>query len=149
MKHSIDTHINLVHGKKWLAVISTAYLVLLITIKLLKPGHPTIVDPALSVPYDWNPVISWYDMQLHWHQYLANVAAFLPAGILATCFINRKTVYWLFGIGFCFIFEILQPIIGKGVFDISSVILSAVGYAIGYIIAVLYLYISNKNSMIS
>ncbi|MGM9630793.1 VanZ family protein [Butyricicoccus sp.] len=120
---------------KWLMIaVAIAYVAVVIVIKLLKPGQPIYVRDMIdlgSSVFNWNPVVSWYTIQMNWKLYLANVAMLLPAGMFAKYFIKNPAVRWLSGLSICFGLELLQPVIGTGVFDILSVILAGIGYLLG------------------
>lgn len=123
--------------KTWCA-FSIGYIVLLLLFKWIKPWEPSVTYP-FGIPNNyWNPIIPADDFLFHLKSYLGNLVLFIPMGFLARSVIRKKASYWIFGVITCIVFELVQPIVHKGVFDLATVNLSLIGFAIGYVIYAQY-----------
>lgn len=109
------------------------YLIILVIMKDIRPWHPRVIDYNMADPdkgailsfCNFNPLVGWNTMQLHWKSYLANVVLLLPAGFLTGYFVRNRTAYWVLGVGGCVVLELLQLVTQVGAFDILTVILKS------------------------
>lgn len=129
------------HEKYTLMIVEVIlYFIILVIMKDIRPWHPRVINYNMADPdkggilsfCNFNPLVGWNTMQLHWKSYLANVVLLLPAGFLTGYFVRNRTAYWVLGVGGCVVLELLQLVTQVGVFDILTVIFEVLGYAVGY-----------------
>ena len=116
------------------------YVLLLVLLKDIRPWSPRVIDYSMADPQrgmilsfcNFNPLVDWDTIQFHWHFYLANVVLLLPFGFLMGYLAKNRVRLWTAGVVGCILLETLQLITRSGVFDIVTVILGIIGYAIGY-----------------
>lgn len=110
-------------------VLFVLYVIAVVLLKVIKPLSPHWDDWSLQ--YDWNPLIDPYTWKIQWSNYLANIVLMIPGGFFTRFFVKNNVVFGAICIVSCFLLEWLQPLFCSGVFDMSSVILSVVGFVLG------------------
>lgn len=95
--------------------------------------------------FQWNPfafITDYYDNKNgEFLIPLFNVIMFIPMVTILSFFINKKKLVFFIGISIGIIFEVLQVMTMRGIFDLSDIILYLIGIMIGFY---LYKYINKK-----
>lgn len=115
--------------KSVFSILLVLYVIAVILLKVIKPL--SIHFEGWSLQYDWSPLIDPYTWRFQWSNYLANIALMIPGGIFTRFFVKNNIAFGAICVVSCFLLEWLQPLFRSGVFDMSSVVLSVVGFVIG------------------
>lgn len=115
--------------KSVFSILLILYITAVVLLKVIKPM--SMHFDGWSLQYDWNPLIDPYTWRFQWSNYLANIALMIPGGIFTRFFVKNNMVFGVICVASCFLLEWLQPLFRSGVFDMSSVVLSVIGFVLG------------------
>ena len=141
--------------KHWIATCAfIAYGVLLIAavvfkaIPVLHIGHIRLkfsgqhTGPSNLIPFKtiWPPLSSAGNQSIAMVNLLGNIVAFMPVGFLAPFIHPRMT--WLkslvLGSAVGLAMEVMELVLGIGIFDVDDIILNAFGVMLGYWVFVMF-----------
>jgi glycopeptide antibiotics resistance protein len=116
------------------AIILSAYIIFLLDLALFRfPATRPLVNwvPFRSMIHDWQNG-GWGFVV----NFLGNLVAFLPMGLLPPLIRVRRTALWqvaLFSLSLSFAIEAAQYVSGRRVPDVDDLILNTLGGVLGYL----------------
>lgn len=124
---------------KWDIGILAGYIFLMLCITALARG------PSTDIHFQPKLFWSWKEWDSQGSQILANMAMFLPVGLLLGQRLSWKSVP--IAVGLSFIIEILQRVTGRGLMEYDDVIHNTIGTLIGIgIISLIKTMIRKQNN---
>lgn len=123
----------------WTACLFAAYLLLLLWAILFKgmaPGGGSPMRRSVNlIPFYADPYAA-YLRKIAYRDWIVNVVAFVPFGILADCLFRRRSLWRPVLAGFClsFLLELTQYIAGLGASDVTDLITNTAGAFAGILL---------------
>ena len=125
---------DLLNRKTILTIVLSAYIIFLLDLALFRfPATRPVVNwvPFRSMIHDWQNG-GWGFVV----NFLGNLVAFLPMGLLPPLIRERRTALWqvaLFSLSISFAIEAGQYVSGRRVPDVDDLILNTLGGVLGYL----------------
>ena len=115
--------------KRWTPALLAAYVFYVFSLAVLsRSSRP---EALVSLRLFW----SYHDWPAGYAQIVANVAVFVPIGLLAGLLVGWRGV--LGGAGFSLLIELLQLLLHRGVFEFDDLFHNTLGALLGAALAVL------------
>ncbi len=117
-----------------------------------KNGGEIYLEPPHLVPFE---IITYYVKSVHsiddwfFKNLACNIIMFMPYGFLVPLF-SKKNKWWqilIFGILLSILIEVIQGLLGIGIFDIDDVILNSFGLLLGFGVYKLIYCVALKNAL--
>jgi glycopeptide antibiotics resistance protein len=131
---------KILHGKKRVTIkkvlaagLCGGYVLVVIYATLLRSAAYYGMD--IKPPFS-SYLTAWYQFNnREWRNIILNIAMFVPFGFLFSVYTAQKSRFWktlLAGLVFTATIEVLQLLLGRGMFEMDDIINNTMGAVIGY-----------------